>query len=309
MTPAGSSHHQRTVAISGATGLIGSALERMLIGRGDTVRRIVRDRPHARAGDVVWNPTAGTIDEQAMAGVDAVIHLAGEPIAHRWTAKRKAAIRDSRVQGTDLLARTLARMPESPRVFLSGSAIGIYGDAGAVVVDERSPAGEGFLATVCEEWEAAAAPVAAAGIRTVYLRTGVVLSGEGGMLATLLPPFKLGLGGPIGSGDQWVSWISLEDECRAILHALDSPALAGPVNLVAPGAVTNADFVHALGSALHRPTLIPIPGFALELVFGEMADETILSGQHVVPRVLNGAGFTFAHPALDVALRAVLSAR
>jgi uncharacterized protein len=235
-----------------------------------------------------------------------VVHLAGEPVAQRWTPDRKAAIRDSRVQGTSLLARTIAAVGGPRPVFLSGSAVGFYGDRGDELLDESSGPGTDFLATVCQEWEAATRPAADAGARVVLLRTGIVLHPDGGALERLLVPFRLGVGGPIGSGRQWMSWITLEDELRAIAHAMWTESVRGPVNLVAPTPVTNAEFAATLGRVLTRPALLPVPRFALELLYGEMADATILAGQRAMPRVLLGSGFGYAHPTLEQGLRALL---
>jgi len=245
----------------------------------------------------------GVLPPSALDGVDAIVHLAGEPIAKRWTAERKRAIRESRVRGTELLARMIASLDRKPRVLVSGSAIGVYGDRGDELLDESSATGDGFLANVVSEWERAAAPASEAGVRVVLLRTGLVLSRQGGVLEKLLLSFKLGLGGPMGSGRQWMSWIALDDQLRAIEYALASPALSGPVNLVSPNPVTNAEFAATLGLVLARPALIPVPAVALELLFGEMARETILAGQRVLPRALVTAGFEFAHPTLEQALR------
>jgi uncharacterized protein (TIGR01777 family) len=296
-----------TVAITGASGLIGSALVTRLRQRGHTVRRLVRRTPDVNAGDVQWDPQRGQLDPAALTGVQAVVHLAGEPIAQRWTAARKEAIRTSRVQGTDLLARTLASMPQPPAALLSGSAIGYYGNRGDEPLDEGSRAGTDFLAGVTQDWERATTPAARAGVRVVLLRTGIVLAKEGGALAKLLLPFRMGMGGPIGNGRQWMSWIALEDHLRAIEFALHSASLRGPVNLVAPNPMTNAEFASVLGRVLARPAFLPVPRFALELLYGEMADATILAGQRVTPAALTGAGFSFALPTLEQALRAELS--
>jgi uncharacterized protein (TIGR01777 family) len=296
-----------TVAVTGATGLIGTALVERLRSRGHAVRRLVRETTRADMGeDVPWNPETGELDPAALEGVKAVIHLAGEPIARRWTAARRRAIRESRVKGTELIARTIAAMPEPPTVLLSGSAVGYYGDRGDELLDEGSSAGRDFLAGVAEEWESAAQPASRAGVRVAYLRTGIVLSAKGGALAKLLLPFKLGLGGPIGGGRQWMSWISLEDHLRAIDHALATDGLRGPVNLVAPNPVTNAEFASTLGRVLARPAVLPLPQFALQLVYGDMADATILAGQRAMPRALAATRFEFMHPTLEQALRAAV---
>lgn len=295
-----------TVVITGATGMIGTALVEHLRARGHTVRRLVRSARTPQAGDVVWNPMDATLDERALAGCDAIVHLAGAPIAQRWTDSHKREIRESRVRGTSLIAKAVAAMRVKPRVVLSGSAIGYYGDRRDELLDERSTPGSDFLSGIVREWEGAAAPIAAAGVRLVLLRTGIVLSPEGGALGKMLLPFKLGLGGPLGSGKQWMSWISLDDHVRAMEHALASDALHGPANLAAPNPVQNAEFATVLGHVLGRPALIPVPRFALELAFGEMAEATALASQRVAPRALLASGFEFLHPMLEGALKAEL---
>jgi uncharacterized protein len=256
---------------------------------------------------ISWDPAGGSIDATALEGVDAVIHLAGHSIGtKRWTDDEKRRIRDSRVDGTRLLAGALASLERKPGVLLSGSAVGYYGDAGDVEVDETGPAGEGFLAGVVEQWEEAASAAPEAGIRTAFLRTGVVLTSEGGALAKQLPIFRFGVGGRIGSGRQYLSWVSLEDEIGAIVHLLTAE-VEGPVNLTAPNPVTNAEFTDVLGSVLHRPTVLPIPGFAPKVVLGgQLVDEVLLASQRVVPRKLLDSGYHFAHPHLEDALRAAL---
>lgn len=290
------------VAVSGATGLIGSALVERLRAHGSRVRRLVRSG-RTDPDDVAWDPMRGVLSPGALDGVDAVVNLAGEPIAQRWTSQRKQAIRESRVRGTELLARTIAGMERKPSVLLSGSAVGYYGDRGDELLDEESAPGSDFLAGVVREWEDATRAAADAGVRVARLRTGLVLSPRGGALERLLLPFRLGVGGPIGSGRQWMSWISLHDHVRAIEHALTTPSLAGPVNLVAPNPVTNAEFATTLGRVLTRPAIMPVPSFALELLYGEMARATILSGQRVLPKALVRSGFEHAHPTLEQALR------
>jgi uncharacterized protein len=288
------------VAVTGATGLIGSALTDNLRARGHTVRRLVRSSP--QPGDVLWDPAHGTLDAGALSGVDAVVHLAGEPVAHRWTAGRKRAIRESRVRSTDLLARAVVALPRKPRVFLSGSAVGYYGDRGDEVLDESASPGSDFLAGVAREWEGATMPMTDAGVRVVLLRTGIVMSRKGGALAKLLPIFRLGGGGPLGSGKQWMSWIGLDDHVRAMEHALFTESMRGAANLVAPNPVTNAEFATTLGRVLARPALIPVPAFALELLYGEMARATLLAGQRAVPKALSAAGFQFENSTLEGAL-------
>ena len=297
------------VAISGATGLIGSALAARLRARNVRVRRLVRTAQPQFPDDIVWDPMRGVLAPTDLEGADAVVHLAGEPLAHRWTDARKRAIRESRVRGTELVARTIAALDRRPRVLLSGSAIGIYGDRGDEPLDEESALGSGFLAAVAREWEAASVAAVDAGVRVVLLRTGIVLSPHSGALERLLLPFRLGVGGPIGSGRQWMSWISLDDQVRAMEHALATTGLHGPVNLVSPNPVTNAEFAATLGRVLSRPALVPVPAFALELAYGEMARATILAGQRVLPRALLRTEFHFAHPTLDEALRFELAAR
>jgi uncharacterized protein (TIGR01777 family) len=290
------------IAITGSSGLIGRALLARLRLNGKRVRRLVRSPDPDSADDIVWDPMRGTLDPRQLEGAEAVINLAGEPIAQRWTGTRREAIRDSRVRGTELLARTIATLDPKPRVLLSGSAVGYYGDRGDDAVDEESAPGTDFLAGVARAWEAATEAAASAGVRVVLLRTGVVLSPHGGALERLLPPFRLGVGGPIGTGRQWMSWIALEDHVRAMEHAIATQGLHGPVNLVAPNAVTNAEFAATLGRVLGRPAIVPVPSFALELLYGEMARSTILAGQRVLPAKLLNNRFHFAHPTLEEAL-------
>ena len=295
-----------TVVVTGATGLIGTALVERLRARGHTVRRLLHSPRAAAAGDVVWDPAHGALSAGALSGADAIVNLAGEPIAHRWTDERKRAIRESRVRATEQLAQAVRALDTKPRVFLNGSAVGYYGDRGDELLDETSAPGSDFLARVCVEWERATAPIADAGVSVVLLRTGIVLSPAGGALARLLPIFRLGAGGPIGNGRQWMSWVGLADHVRAMEHALVTEALRGPANLVSPNPVTSAEFATTLGRVLSRPTLLPVPAFALELLYGEMAKATLLAGQRALPKALSAAGFTFAEPTLEGALRAEL---
>jgi len=297
------------VAISGATGLIGGALATRLRARNIRVRRLVRAASPQSPDDIAWDPMHGVLSPDDLEGADAVVHLAGEPLAHRWTDARKRAIRDSRVRGTELVARTIAALDRKPRVLLSGSAIGIYGDRGDEPLDEGSAPGSDFLASVAREWEAASTAASDAGVRVVLLRTGIVLSQNGGALERLLPLFRLGMGGPIGSGRQWMSWIALDDHVRAMEHALATTGMHGPVNLVSPNPVTNAEFAATLGRVLARPALVPMPAFALELAYGEMARATILAGQRVNPEALLRTEFRFAHPTLEQALHFELASR
>jgi uncharacterized protein len=301
----GRSPSPHTIAITGATGLIGSALVDRLRAQGHIVRRIVRSAPSP--GDVLWDPSHDLLAAGALTGVDAVVNLAGEPIAHRWTAERKRALRESRVRGTAMLARAVTALPVKPRVFLSGSAVGYYGDRGDELLDETAAPGEGFLPQLTIDWEAATAPIADAGVRVVLLRTGIVLSPAGGALEKLLPIFKLGGGGPLGSGMQWMSWITLDDHVRAMQHALFSEGMRGAANLTAPAPVRNAEFAATLGRVLGRPAVLPVPAFALELLYGEMARATLLAGQRVMPAALASAGFQFEKPTLEGALRRVLN--
>ena len=294
----------RRVAVTGATGFIGSALVARLRGEGHTVLRVTR-RPDG-AEDVRWDPARGEIDAARLEGLDAVIHLAGENVGERWTAEHKRRIVDSRVQGTTLLARTLAGLARRPAALVSGSGSGWYGDTGDRAVDESAPQGAGFLAEVVAAWEAAAEPARAAGIRVVHPRLGVVLHESGGALARMLPVFRMGAGGRLGDGRQWFSWISRDDAVRALAFLALESDLAGPVNVVAPAPVTNADFTHALGAALHRPAALVVPGFALKLAYGDMAEETLLTGQRLRADRLLGTGFRFRHPTVDAALRAAL---
>jgi uncharacterized protein (TIGR01777 family) len=301
------SHPPITIAVTGATGLIGSALVQQLRAHGHTVRRFVRSAREAGEGDVVWDAERSELPEGALQGVEAVVNLAGAPIAQRWTAERKHDIRASRVLGTEKIVRAIAAMVQKPRVLLNGSAVGYYGDRGDEVLTEASAPGHDFLAGVCVEWERAATPAGNAGVRVVLLRTGVVLSPKGGALAKLLPPFRLGMGGPIGSGEQWMSWIALEDHLRAIEHCLFAEKVHGSVNLVAPNPVRNSHFATTLGRVLARPALIPVPAIALTLMYGEMARETLLASQRALPDALAATGFDFRQPTLEGALRSVLA--
>ena len=293
------------IAITGSTGLIGSALKLHLESLDHEVIRVVRS--NATGTDIVWSPAECRIDTHALDGVDGVVHLAGAGIGDkRWTDDYKRELRESRTKGTTLISEAIAAADNGPTVFLSGSAIGIYGARGDEELDEMSSPGEGFLADICVQWEQATALAAAAGARVVHLRTGIVLSARGGALKKQLPLFKFGLGGKMGSGDQWQSWISIDDEVAAIAHLLTATTV-GPVNLTAPNPVTNREFTKALGEVLHRPTFVPIPKFGPKLLLGgELADNLLYSGQKVLPRVLADDGFTFQHPDLATALRALL---
>ena len=300
------------IVVTGATGLVGSALVPSLVAGGHSVVRLVRKQSNAGAGnnvtDALWRPDRGEIDAAALAGCDAAVHLAGENISEgRWTDEKKRRIIESRVQGTRLVSETLARLEPRPRVLVSASATGYYGDRGDELLTEGSAAGKNFVAKVCREWEAATEPARAAGLRTVLLRFGIVLSREGGALAKMMTPVKLGVGGKLGSGRQYYSWIAIEDAVAAVRHALENEAVGGPVNLVSPQPVTNAEFTKALGHALGRPTLFAVPAFAARLAFGEMADELLLASARVEPAQLKTTGFEFKYPTLEAALRHLIS--
>ncbi|MGI8684736.1 MAG: TIGR01777 family oxidoreductase [Acidimicrobiales bacterium] len=294
------------IVVSGSHGFIGSALVPALEAAGHRARRLVRGA--AGDGEVAWDPDAGTIDAAALGGVEGVVHLAGVGIGDkRWTPEQKERIRGSRVQGTGVLAKALASLPTPPRVLVSGSAVGYYGDRGDEILTEESSPGDGFLAEVVRAWEDATVPAADAGIRVVKLRSGIVQDPSGGALRKQLPMFKIGVGGPLGNGRQWVSWITLEDEIAAILHLLGDDTLAGPVNVTAPEPVTSAGLAHALGKAVHRPAVLPVPKAALGLVVGrQMADEMITASQRAMPARLLAAGFTFRHPEVGPAMAALL---
>ena len=299
------------VIVTGSTGLIGSALIRSLLADGHEVTRLVRGGSQGfRApgtAAVHWDPERGEIDARALEGHDAAVHLAGEPVAEgRWDEAKKRRIMESRAQGTRLLAETLAGLREKPRVLVSASAVGFYGDRGDEVLREESASGADFLSEVCREWEKGTLAASRAGLRVVHLRIGFVLSGEGGGLPKMLTPFKLGVGGKVGTGRQYISWITLEDLVRVIRRALEDESLRGPVNAVAPGAVRNEEFTKALGRVLGRPTLLPVPAFALRLAFGEVADATMLTSTRVEPARLAEAGFRFEHPEIEGALRSAL---
>lgn len=297
------------VLVSGSRGLIGRALVPALEAAGHQVTSLVR--AGAGPGEVGWDIPAGRIERAGLAGTDAVVHLAGAGLAQRrWTEDEKARIANSRVQGTRLLASALAGLSPPPAVLVSGSAVGWYGNRGAEILDEDSPGGSGFLARVCRDWEGATAEAEAAGIRVVHLRTGIVQSAAGGALAKQLLLFRLGLGGRLGSGHQYMSWISMDDEVGAILHALAQPSIHGPLNATAPAPVTNAEHARTLGRVLRRPSVLAVPRFALSLALGsEMAGEMVLASQRAWPRRLESTGYKFRHPDLEGALRAALDAR
>jgi uncharacterized protein (TIGR01777 family) len=292
------------VLVSGSSGLIGSAVVRALRRDGDDVVPLVRSGGDGRSA-VAWDPASGRFDAVGAEGADAVVHLAGRSIAGRWNAEGKQAIRESRVVGTRLLAQGLADLTRRPPVLIVASATGYYGDRGDEILDESSSVGSGFLAEVCRDWEAAADPARRAGIRVVHLRFGVVLAKEGGALAQMLTPFRLGLGGKLGSGDQWMSWVALEDVVEVVRAAISGDA-SGPLNVVAPNPVRNEEFTRTLGRVLSRPTFFSVPAFAARLAFGEMADEALLASSRAVPKRLLDAGFRFRHAELEDALRAMV---
>jgi uncharacterized protein len=295
--------------VSGASGLVGSALTERLTRQGHRVDRLVRRPSAAGAAGIAWDPAKGTIDREALEGADVVVHLAGESVATSWTVARKRVIRESRVAGTGLLASTLADLRCPPRVLVSASAIGYYGDRGEKTVTEDSPPGTGFLADTARAWEAAAEPALEAGIRVVHPRIGMVLSAKGGALAKMLTPFRLGVGGVVGTGRQQMSWIALDDLVGVLQHLAVTDELSGPVNAVAPHPVTNREFTATLGRVLGRPTLVPLPAFMVRLLFGEMGQALLLDGARVLPTRLEASGFRFRYPRLEEALRAEVGGR
>jgi len=295
------------IAMSGASGFVGSALLPELVADGNKVIRLVRRQPEPGMPELCWDPSGPPLPS-LFEGFDAVVHLAGENIAGRWTETKKRSILESRIGGTRFIADSLAVMVKPPRVLVMASAIGYYGNRGDELLHEGSGPGKDFLADVCQRWEAAAQSAEDAGIRVVKVRLGVVLAKHGGALPKLLTPFKLGVGGKIGSGAQYWSWVTLADVTGAIRHALATDSLRGPVNVTAPQPARNAEFTQALGRALHRPTLFPMPAFAAKLALGEMGEVVLLSSQKVDSAKLVASGYNFKHPQLDTALRSVLSA-
>lgn len=300
------------IIVTGSTGLIGSALVPRLVAAGHSVTCFVRDETHAEPARGVravgWDIGAGRINDAEVAAHDSVIHLAGESVAEgRWTEEKKRRIRDSRVRGTRLIAESIARATTPPRVFISASAIGFYGDRGNEILSEESAPGADFLAGVCREWEASADAARAVGVRTVHPRIGIVLSPRGGALAKLITPFRLGAGGRIGSGSQYMSWIAIDDVLAAIEFALTKESVEGAVNFVAPHPVTNAEFTETLGRVLSRPTVFTVPKFAARFAFGEMADALLLSGARVLPERLQREGYEFKYPQLEEALQRLLA--
>ncbi len=290
------------IAVTGASGFIGSNLAARLGTSGHEVVRLSRRTPPG-PGAAAWNPATGRIDTNALGTLDAMVHLAGAGIAdRRWSEARKRAIRDSRAGATAALCRSLAALPEPPRTLVCASAVGFYGDRGDEVLTEASAGGTDFLAGVCAEWEAAADPAREAGLRVVHARFGLVLSASGGALARMLTPFRLGAGGRLGSGRQYMSWVDLDDAIEALLHAIETPAVSGPMNVTGPLPVTNAEFTATLARVLRRPAVVPVPAFALRLLFGELAGPLLIGGQRVLPRVLELSGYRFRHPTLEQAL-------
>ncbi len=293
------------ILVAGASGLVGSALIPALESDASEITRLVRSSP--KANEIEWHPNRGQIDAARLAGFDAIINLAGESIAEgRWTDEKKRKIHDSRVNGTKLLSEAIAKLASKPRVFLCASATGFYGDRDDEILDETSESSSGFLADVCREWEQATEPATKAGVRVVNLRFGPILAREGGMLGKMLTPFKMGMGGKVGSGKQYISWVAIEDVVGAMKLALADGSIHGPLNVVSPNPVRNEEFTKTLGHVLNRPTALAIPAFAARLAFGEMADEMLLVSQRVEPKKLNSAGFHFEYPVLEVALRKYL---
>jgi uncharacterized protein (TIGR01777 family) len=294
------------VLVSGSSGLIGSTVVASLAGKGHEVLRLSRS-PARTPGTILWDPGTGILEASSLEGIDVAIHLAGENIAgRRWTAAQKRRILESRTNGTRLLADRLSRLTSPPEVLISASAIGYYGNRGDEILREGSPAGSGFLAETCRQWEQAAHAAITRGIRVVFPRIGMVLSQDGGALPKMLPPFRVGLGGPIGRGNQFMSWISLDDLVGALIHCMQTPTLSGPVNAVAPSPRRNLEFTRALGRALSRPAFLPVPAWMMRLMLGEMADELLLASTRVEPVKLVASGYQFRHPDLEGALRHAL---
>lgn len=296
------------ILVTGSSGLVGTALIPALEAAGHEVYRLVRSAPNKAAKEINWNPSKGTIDAASLEGMEAVIHLAGENIAEgRWTDEKKRRIRESRVKGTRLLSETLAGLQQKPHTLLSASATGFYGDRGDEILTEQSASGNDFLAEVCREWELATQPAAQSGMRVVNLRFGVILTAKGGALKKMLTPFKLGVGGKIGSGKQYMSWIGIDDAVGVILFALETESLRGPVNVVSPQPVTNLEFTKTLGRVLSRPTIFSVPTFAARLAFGEVADALLLASTRVEPLRLKETGYQFKYPELELVMHHIIS--
>lgn len=295
------------IAITGSSGLVGSAIIDKLKKNGHTILRFVRNKEDLSDDTLVWDPMKGIENSEKLNGVDIVINLAGENIASgRWTEAKKQRILESRIKGTETLCNALAVLEQPPKLLINASAIGYYGSQGDCIVNEEGPSGDGFLANVCKGWEAATGIAEKTGIRVVKLRIGVVLSKDGGALAKMLLPFKLGLGGVVGSGKQWMSWIALEDLVGIVQHVIEDEAIRGPVNAVTPMAVTNYEFTKTLGKVLNRPTIFPLPAFVARFMFGEMADELLLSSTRVNPTALAMTGYSFLYPDLEGAFESIL---
>jgi len=298
------------IVISGGSGLVGSAATAALRADGHNVGHLVRPGGALKAGDVSWDPMGATVDIAGLEGAEAVIHLGGAGIADgRWTGERMKLIRSSRIDTTRVLVDSLARLKQKPRAFIVASAIGYYGNCGDEILTESSANGTNFLALLCRDWEAESRRAAALGMRTAILRSGIILSGKGGALPKMLTPFKLGVGGRLGSGQQWMSWIAIEDVIGIIRYALTNEQISGPVNVVAPAPVRNEEFTRLLAGMLHRPAILPAPAFALRLALGDMADEMLLASQRVQPERLLSAGFSFRFQILEPALRAAVLSR
>lgn len=295
------------ILVSGSSGMIGSYLLPYLRQSGHEISRLVRSRPGQGTGDVRWDPSTDMIDVAGLEGFDAVIHLAGESIAGRWTSEKKARIRNSRTNGTRLLAGALSELDDPPDVFISASAVGYYGDRGDEVLTEDSLPGRGFLSDLCQEWEASADLAGKTGVRVVKFRMGIVLTPKGGALEQMVAPFKLGVGGKLGSGTQYVSWIAIDDVLGAMEHVLTTASIRGPVNAVSPNPVTNEEFANTLARVIGKPARLSVPAFALRLALGQMADEALLTSQRVVPQRLITSGYKFKYPELEPALRYLLA--
>ena len=294
------------IAVSGSTGMIGAALVARLVEQGHVILRLVRSEPPPGSPDIRWDPTSGEFDTARLEGINAVVHLSGESIVGRWTSEKKAQVRDSRIVSARVLCEALGKLEDPPGVLVSASATGYYGDRGDELLTEDSFPGTGFLADLCRDWEAATEPAANRGVRVANTRFGVVLSRSGGMIQRALPMFRMGVGGMLGSGDQYMSWVAIDDLIRALDYVISDSALRGPVNVVSPNPVTNREFTKALSKVLSRPAPFVLPAFALRLAYGEMADETFLSSARVLPARLSASGFEFAHPDLVPALSYVL---
>jgi len=296
------------IAVTGSTGLVGSALVEALKTNGDAVSRIMREQRKLGPDDVFWNPDTAYVDTPKLDGADAIVHLAGATISERWTPEQKRYIHSSRLRGTQLIAEAARAMMRPPQVLVSASAVGWYGDRGEEILHEGSQPGKGFLAEVCRDWEAATEVASRAGIRVVHVRLGIVLSRKGGALSKMLFPFQMGIGGKLGSGKQYMSWIALEDAVGAFRYALETPSIKGAVNAVAPNAATNLQFTKALGRVLGRPTIAPLPAFMVKVIFGEMGESLLLASQRVEPARLLAEGYQFLYPQLESALRRALEA-